>query len=80
MTIEYGLLIFNLVIGILGWFMKNWINDLKSSQKLLQTKVEETTKELTSVQINYVHKSDLHELRRELLDRFDRLEERIMSK
>jgi len=56
MTIEYGLLIFNLVIGILGWFMKNWINDLKSSQKLLQTKVEETTKELTSVQINYVHK------------------------
>jgi len=80
MTIEYGLLIFNLVIGILGWFMKNWINDLKSSQKLLQTKVEETTKELTSVEINYVLKSDLHELRRELLDRFDRLEERIMSK
>lgn len=80
MTIEYGLLIFNLVIGILGWFMKNWINDLKSSQKLLQTKVEETTKELTSVQINYVHKSDLQELRRELLGRFDRLEERIMSK
>lgn len=32
---------------------------------------------LTQVQINYVHKDELREMRRELIDRFDRLEDLV---
>lgn len=77
MTIEWILIVVNLVIGALGWFMRNWINDLKLSQKELENKIDNTRNELTNVQLHYVHKSDLQELKREILGRFDKLEEWI---
>lgn len=45
------------VIAMLGWYAKEIKQDLNNAQK-----------ELTSVQINYVHKEELKQFRTEVID------------
>lgn len=58
------------VLGIMAWIFKSTMSDLRRIEKDLATHKTEVAKD-------YATKSDLTESTRQLLSRFDRLEEKI---
>lgn len=62
-------------LGVLVmFFMTQWVNDLKSKNLALQTQISNADKEITNIRLHYVHKDDFSEFKKELWDRFDKLE------
>lgn len=70
--------ILQLIIDGLGilvmFFMSQWVSDLKSKNSSLQNQVNNADKEITNIRLHYVHKDDFSEFKKELWDRFDKLE------
>ena len=58
------------VLGIVGWFLKDALDSIKSTKENLAAFKTEVAKE-------YVPRNDLREVQMEMNRRFDRLEEKI---
>ena len=65
-----GLFALNVVLGLLGYLMKDKLDKLETS--MLKTQAE-----LRHVEINYAQKSDMDAMKTEILGRFDRLEDKL---
>lgn len=60
--------------------LKDAISMYKDSVHSCDISHERMQDVVTNIQINYVHKEDMKEMRKELLDRFDRLETLVRSR
>lgn len=65
--------------ALVMFFMKQWIDEEKVQNASLMKKVEELDKQTTDVRLNYVHKTDFSEFKKDLWDRFDKLETKLES-
>ena len=61
---------------IMALFGMNW-KSMKERLDMLEKTHNDNKNELTQVQINYVNKTELRDMRKELMDRFDRLEDLV---
>lgn len=64
----------NVLLGVGGWVIQQYISQLKESQRLLASSITDMKSELTQVKLDYLHKADFREFKSELWERFDRLE------
>jgi Tfp pilus assembly protein PilO len=64
---------------IMALFGMNW-KSMKERIDMLEKTHNDHKNELTHVQINYVHKTELKDMRKELMDRFDRLEDLVAKR
>lgn len=88
MNTDYFSILWNIlltgVVMLLGWVW-NSLNkrlddmdnhNLRATEQCSQTQ-HEIQKTVTAIQINYVHKDEMREMKAELLTRFDRLEDLV---
>jgi hypothetical protein len=68
-----GLFALNVVLGLLGYLMKDKLNKMESG-------LEDTKKNLKHVEIHYAQKSDMEAIKTEILGRFDRLEDKLSDR
>lgn len=71
---SYGLA---LAMGLLAWVSKTLFSTMKEKMETLEQQNEEIKKELAQVKVDYVHKTDFMAIKNEILQRFDRFEDRL---
>lgn len=91
MDTEYFRILWNIlltgIVMLLGWIW-NGLNKRLDDMNNHHSKVAEQNsreqheiqKTVTAIQINYVHKNELREMKTELLTRFDRLEDLVTKR
>ena len=65
-----GLFALNLVLGLLGYLMRDKLEKVEIS-------LAKTQADLKHVEINYAQKTDMESMKTEILGRFDRLEDKL---
>ena len=68
-----GLFALNVVLGLLGYLMKDKLNKMEAG-------LDATQKDLRHVEIHYAQKSDMEAIKTEILGRFDRLEDHLRER
>lgn len=68
--VAVGTFAFNVVIGLLGYLMRDKLNKMELD-------LDRAKAEVVHIQVNYAQKADLTLMKDELLDRFDRLEDKL---
>ncbi|MCA2570705.1 hypothetical protein [Microcystis sp. M42BS1] len=65
------------LMGIIMWQYKRAADEANERFSQLKTAMESQQKTLNDVQIHYAQRSELNDMRKEILDRFDRLENKL---
>jgi len=56
-------------------YMNRSVSEFATQMKVHGQTMEKINELVTSIRINYVHKEEMKDIRREILDRFDKLED-----
>lgn len=76
-TWEVFFAIVQVLMGIIMWQFKRASDDTSNQFKQLQEAMEKQQKTLNDVQIHYAQRTEVNDMRKEILDRFDRLETKL---
>ena len=63
--------------ALAAWIFKQHADTVKENHKDLKARVDMHGEDLTAIKVGYVPKGDLVEFKKDMNDRFDRLEELI---
>ena len=69
--------IVQILMGIIMWQYKKSADEVTNQFSEIQKAMKEQQKALNDVQIHYAQRSELNDMRKEILDRFDRLEGKL---
>lgn len=62
--------VFNLGLGLIGYLMRDKMETMTQTLKQAEN-------DIVDIKVNYAHKADVHAMKQEILNRFDRLEDKL---
>lgn len=69
-TVGIGLFALNVVLGLLGYLMRDKVTKLEND-------LQNVKLDLRHVEVHYAQKTDMESMKTEILGRFDRLEDKL---
>jgi len=79
-TLELFFFVGGIALAGFQWLIKNWVRTLEENLKHLQEDQRDIDKEVKEIKENFVHKTDLREIKDELIVRLIRIESYLMDK
>lgn len=73
--IEAGILV---IFSLIAWGLRKWVQSLEDSIKAVQKTQSDLDKEVKLIKENYAPRSDLKDIKEEIIDRLARIEGYLM--
>ncbi len=68
------------ILAIIQWLLKKWVTTLETSVAEIQKNQHELDKEVQKIKETYVVKTDLREIKNEIVSRLERIENYLLGK
>ena len=79
-VLEIILFLGGAVLGLIQWLLKKWITSLEKSVANLQDNQHDLDKEVQRIKETYVVKTDLKDIKNEIISRLERIETHLLGK